>query len=172
MKSYNTITNALDLAMIDLGNPIDWKAHVDGKENYIKTYLLPYLKNAKTCDITTDCFSVSYTDMSGAPVPHIVNPVIAANPFAIQLPDGSALFQFPGDDDIVLDTNGKNGPNAFGRDLFVINVTDSGLTESEKVKYSGQPVYFDKSPEYCVKEKGLWGDACNVKLITEGKMDY
>ncbi len=170
MKSYNTISNALNLAMIDHGDPITWKTSKDGNSDYIKTYLSPYLKDVKVCEKMTDCTAQAnaYTDLEGNSAYERTSAVEAANPYTIQLPDGTTMFQVPGSYALAFDINGPKGPNVFGRDMLIIFLTWTGSKES----CSGKPICFSTNSQTCLETKGIFQDRCVQQLLQEGAMNY
>ncbi len=174
MKTYNTISNALNLAMIDHGNPVTWETLEQGNPDYIKNYLLPYLKGAKVCDQMTDCFSATYTDLAGNSMADTIQS-LPSNPFTIQLPDGVVIMQ-PVGDAIIFDTNGQKGPNVFGRDLLCVDAVNKN---DDPTVYSGKPLYIPSDPEdvqeqitSCIESKGANISFCALKLLKEGTMNY
>ncbi len=171
MKAYNTISNALNLAMMDYGNPINWKTSKQGNSDYIKIYLIPYLKNVSVCEKPTDCFGATYKYLDGTSAADIINAVFGAKPFTIQLPDGVAILQLPGDDNLIIDTNGQKGPNVFGRDLFVPALTNEGLDDRKREMCNGMPLCLDGDSDTCISLNAQNED-CVSKLIIEGAMNY
>ncbi len=167
MKSYNTISNALNIAMVDFGDPSAWVM----SDDYIPTYLLPYLKNVNVCEAADDCFVSNYTDLKGNSMESIVSPILEANPYAIQLASGASIFKSPGSNELVIDTNGKKGPNVFSRDLFALS-----LNEPTSTVCKGKPlcVYYENSLDLdeCVASNGFYLSVCTRKLLIEGAMNY
>ncbi len=176
MKSYNTITNALNLAMVDYGNPLTWSAH-DDKDNftgYVKTYLIPYLKNVKVCDSVVDCFALEYTFLSGDPFEdyeEILTEVPSAGLSVIAVQDGLSILQYG--NILLFDINGKKAPNIVGKDLFFPHVTSKADINDDyfEERCNGKPICLStEDPKYCTQEGNP--DACLNKLLIEGKMDY
>ncbi len=170
MKSYNTISNALSLSIIDNGDPITWKTYAGGSSDYIKNYLLPYLKSPKVCDSASDCLVTDYKNLEGTDLSSMFTEIIGANPFIVQLADGTTIVQVPGDNVLGFDVNGKKAPNIFGRDLFIVYLTDDQIKDEKKADYLGKPIYLE-SPNDCLEQKGK-AVGCAARLLKEGKMNY
>ncbi len=166
MKTYNTISNALNLAIVDHGDFRAWITDKKEASAYIEKYLFPYVKSAKVCNPLTDCLTPEYKNLEGESMSTAVNGILESNPFGFKFPDGAVVF---GDTSgsIIFDTNGSKGPNVFARDLFYVKIT---LKEDKEYN---SPIYVPSSTtEHCLTHKGAEADYCAAKLLSEGAMNY
>ncbi len=187
IKTYNTLLTALNMAIVQYGDPINW--YVYENPDYITTYLLPHLKNTKICKTPSNCFGEKYKLLNGDYTTSMKKTLLE-NPFTIQLANGASVTKSSGAT-LIFDTNGPKGPNTFGRDLFKVNLThrtDDSTVGNLYGKCKGRPfcmrIYrpeiddneenpmLSANPNQCVELNAKYPQNCLVKLLIEGKMNY
>ena len=122
------ITESKTVSLIEAGT------FYGGNKNKVKGFFSNHFSKSKLCDTFKECFPASYKRLDGVPVSLSYSDVACA-----VLADGAAVcirYFMDGSDDtwkIIIDTNGKQGPNIIARDFFVAKVTMFGevLSESE-----------------------------------------
>lgn len=76
---------------------------------------------------------------------------------------------------IFIDTNGFNGPNTYGKDIFELDLTKNGLyPRGSNVSYNGSDNHPDYWAKYCDKTSsyGYVGSGCAGRLMIEGIDSY
>ncbi len=194
MKTYNTLSNALNLSISENGNPSTWVYDDDDTDSVMEKYLAPYLKVAKTCTGAnlTDCYPKPYKSLNSVTVTDDVAMFTQNANTAVVLSDGTivavnqAVF-YSGDNNfqLVIDTNGQKGPNTLGRDLFLLDYEtryidgrpSKNYTLGAVVKYqvSGYDSYGYERLSNCdpnEKTDMSQGIGCAARLLSEGAMNY
>ncbi len=192
MKSYNTISNALNLAVSENGDPSGWASasaenngyDVDVTQTILDKILLPNLKVIKTCSLSnaSDCVSLnSYKYLGGGDsmseeVLDELNMEDSNVDFILVLADGSIVMTSASADlsrvgiEFFIDVNGPKGPNVFGRDLFELEY----IHDSETRKYSLTTAEdWDADDDECnPANPDASGWSCTSRLLQQGAMNY
>lgn len=129
-KVYSTLTNAIKISEVSNGEIDSWDFSYTPYDPtttnlaWLKTYILPYLNIAKSCDGTvgTGCFS----DYIKAPKGHnlSMSPNLDGNFLKYALTDGTTIafiFRDTGLNahiEVLADLNGVKKPNTMGKDIF------------------------------------------------------
>lgn len=167
-KAYSTLTNAFTSAVQDNGLASSWPS-VGGSLSVFST-LETYLKFSKSCNSNTGCFpDVDYKTLNGGGYENIEQDSALRK---AQLADGSLMAIGESSScgginicgQVLIDINGAQGPNTYGRDLFDFAVIEN------KVILSNFPISDGwDAPSSCNKNScwypTLW-------IITKGNMDY
>lgn len=178
-KFYSMINQALLLAINENGPVDEWFfAEIDQEtgmnvSNKFFEYLRPYLKIAKDCGTQSGCISDAvYVKLNGSPqMAYGTNKIY----YKVILVDGSYMWMrqrygygagghcnaFEGGYKnscglIWLDINGKQPPNAIGKDTFAFVVLKDRIMPEKN--------------EDCVLEKEGWG--CATYILINGNMNY
>lgn len=204
-KVYFTLTDAVKLSEANNDSINSWEFPItdvygaDPQETikFLKTYIVPYLNIAKTCELNTgvDCFrnikspsGTGYHSWSSYKV----------NLVKYFLSDGTGIYfgskstnACGGLIEVLADINGLKAPNVMGKDVFSffiiqnacspVNRGDGNL--SDKVSIGGvYPDGFNTNGSHypyrgCGKDVtyGRAGDYCGMKIIKDGyeiKDDY
>ncbi len=181
MKTYNTLTNAFNMAMAENGNPIGWyNVPDDNKQHYITQHIFgklsPYLKITKTCDASNyaDCMPIdSYNflngSINGVTMGVELQYILEDYPDAVLavLADGSSFlmtvyaYSEQLNVDFYIDVNGFKGPNVLGRDMQSLWLNNSfALTAGSW-------------GEDCdTSNKESVGQDCAARMLQEGGMNY
>ncbi|MBQ8168496.1 type II secretion system protein [bacterium] len=177
-RVYNQISNAANHLMAD--DKVDSLAYSSlayeaGPEHFLKNYF----KVANDCgkaDSNKLCFASSYHSLQGSET-SVVTEVLGSH-YCVSLDTGASLCitRMGSDEDdihgysgILVDVNGKNGPNVGGRDLFSFNLYSDGKISD---MYSGG------DPNECLDKAASdansgYGSGCFYKVVFDGwKMDY
>ena len=147
-KAISILNQAYKLSFDDVGEPSAQEAFNMGSEQYFQTYWVPYIKTALICTTYQQC---GYKELK---------PWVFANnqknETAVISPGGRATFYTADgflyviftdigstgneqkDNRVIVDINGAEGPNKFGRDVFY-------LTRVEKDGAGIQTLGMDKS---------------------------
>ena len=197
-KSVSTIENGFKLMLADEGvedlyDTNIFKAICNGHEERCKSGesfslweatdktpflngLSKYFKFVETyTDINKTGFKNRYKYLSG----NISNDYFFDDEFGVAgyLQDGTliiingalnSIFNNNQSQDIIVDVNGKKGPNQFGRDVFVLKLNNSGNISPYKAATYNQY-------EHCniEIEPETHGTSCAARIIENGwKMDY
>ncbi len=140
-KVYSTISNAVNLSSLQNGSSSDnWANDSDYSAlEYFNTYLKPYMQILKTCKNNVECGYTSSTPwsyLSGTVYDWHLSEVASTRKF-FYLSDGVFVAIKTGYLDAAsgeavysnivffIDVNGTKGPNKFGRDVFVLQDTES-----------------------------------------------
>lgn len=170
-RVYNQIQNAAQNCMADEDvddlNDTYLKNLGDDDEAYTSSagrFLKKYFRVTKDCGFTDkdDCLAEAYKGIDGAegdvPSGYCVNvntgATICMNPFG---ENNTSVLD--------VDTNGKSGPNTWGRDVFKFHINGRGdLSESFSANRADDC-------QYGVSDN--YGRGCFDKIISDGwKMDY
>ena len=134
--TYQQVGDALSQAMIDQGvrNVIDLEFDGDNNAEKIASFVSRYLEMAKDCgNQAGNCFAQSYNTYTGENVqtPFANNGVAfseyvklvngASVAFIIDLVDGNSEDMY-----VLIDVNGPDKPNVFGKDTFVSSIRTNG----------------------------------------------
>lgn len=130
-KVYNEISQAAD-AYITSKNAIDLLEAGVRNQDGVRDFVQSQLKTVKSCGSTfTDCFANEYSNLSGSTVRNYAD----NNTSCYVLPSGSSVCMTFGGVyrqngigliNLIVDVNGKSGPNIVGRDLFVMGISNNG----------------------------------------------
>lgn len=155
-KAYTTINQAYQMSRIDNNDFEYWESITGiGKENYFNKYWKPYLKILRYCDTYSDCgYSAKYpwTQPNGNQFDH----GFTSGKVSFILPDNT-LISINSSGYILIDLNGKQSPNIFGRDLFGFNI------EKTHIKPDGTRALTVN--RYCSNTRG---ETCAAKIIKSG----
>lgn len=167
-KVVTELAQAADKAASD-NNAVSLDETKYRREGGAADFLKDYFKIARDCgESTTPCFADSYETMSGdsADFPETVDD-------AVTLASGASILiwsndlgydpEYHGYLDIIVDVNGRQGPNIYGRDLFQMQLySDGKIAET----YNGS----DPSDNCLTSDYGL---GCFTKVVNNGwTMDY
>ncbi len=127
-KVYNELSQALLLYQSDK-NAVNLKEAGLASNTALGTFITNYFRVVQTCDSTNDCFADAYKDMNGADYS-----VMQANLKSYLLANGASIrpnYAVEGDKlvNVMVDINGKKGPNIHGRDLFFVFIYNNGLID-------------------------------------------
>jgi len=127
-KAYSTLVQAVKLSEVDNGSIDSWTFPDTMSDNnqgllFAQTYLVPYLRITKKCELTTGCFANMKTLYGTSIAPINVQYVLS---------DGSAIFIMNdgysfapanvGRIELFFDINGSKNPNIIGKDIFVFDI--------------------------------------------------
>lgn len=123
LRAYNLMQNAISKYMVDndIEGELIQNQTLFGAEN-VDNFVKNYFKINMKCDNITGCFASKYTMLDSNTA--VDSSIVFNNAAAYQLNNGMAL-QFDGED-ITIDVNGKKGPNALNKDLWLFEVRDDG----------------------------------------------
>lgn len=167
-KVVTELAQAADRAASD-NNAVSLDETKYRREGGAADFLKDYFKIARDCgESATPCFADSYETMSGdsADFPETVDD-------AVTLASGASILiwsndlgydpEYHGYLDIIVDVNGRQGPNIYGRDLFQMQLySDGKIAET----YNGN----DPSDNCLTSDYGL---GCFTKVVNNGwTMDY
>ena len=135
-STYSQVGDAFKQAMIDQGvrHIIDLDFQGDDNKEKISNFLRKYMDASKDCTSTyTPCFAGTYKNLSGLEI---------SNPFqcngksfseSMKLSNGAAIalyIDFEEDDTsnmyLLIDINGADKPNVFGKDTFAAKISPNG----------------------------------------------
>lgn len=160
-KMYTKLNNVMQMAVNDYGDMSNWDFSEMGvhlsNSKFLSTYFIPYLqiiqkdKSWEVCSID----GISY---------------LSSVPWQV-LSDGTAISGF--NNWLFIDINGKNSPNRFGKDIFLLNFDKSknriifeaqGQTNEQlKSDYAGGGYLCTKG-----SNRGLAGAKCGAKIMQDG----
>lgn len=167
-KVVTELAQAADRAASD-NNAVSLDETKYRREGGAADFLKDYFKIARDCgESATPCFADSYETMSGdsAVFPETVDD-------AVTLASGASILiwsndlgydpEYHGYLDIIVDVNGRQGPNIYGRDLFQMQLySDGKIAET----YNGS----DPSDNCLTSDYGV---GCFTKVVNNGwTMDY
>ncbi len=176
-KAYNTISNAVGLAVAENGAIDKWTVDATNSSTAATSavnYLRPYLNIAKDCEIWGEgCIpNVVYKNLDGSNRLNWISTgyTSAKNFHKLTLNDGLAIMVAYSEDTngngiglkILADINGEKAPNQMGVDLFQFVSIKEGKTFP----------YNDVSQELFVCDKTKKGDNCAAYIIENNNMDY
>lgn len=174
-KAISVINQAYRLSFDDVGEPES--AFDIGAEEYFKTYWAPYLKVATYCNSYSDCgykSSRPYSTANGA-VPDITLPASTsanASRTLFAIPDGTFFMIFTASGDgkggiskdnrVLVDLNGGEKPNIFGRDVFMLERFTDGVGVQPKGYKESNTVVNQRCISYG------WENTCAEKIRRAG----
>ena len=197
-KAYSTLSQAYKMAVIESGVSSRWSYPTASKDAHLLLFekLKPFLRVNETCLFEAGCMADSYKSLDGK---NTLNYGISTNYPKAVLSDGmSVLFSSYGNSykdfssrfgwdsknyatgTLLVDINGKSGPNITGRDIFTFILTDNGILPN------GQPTrnyyYEDEDGEEiqttdpmtnCNRTKCAGQcEACAAWVIEQENLDY
>ncbi len=191
MKTYNTLSNALNLAVAENGDPDGWFSFSgeDDEEEFVGSvfltkYIAPYLKIAKVCGPSnySECMpldlykSLSINSAQSLQMEEMSEEL--SDDFIAVLADGStfALFSYITKEDFgatfFVDVNGKKGPNILGRDVFAFIYAKE--EDNEPYRLTGTEDWDSSNANGCnpQRDNEEEGWACASRLLQEGAMNY
>ncbi len=188
MKSYNTISNALNMAIAQHGDPSAWTHDANDISGAVNKYLLPYFKVAKTCNSSKyfDCMSKNgYSTLNGAKFLTPENFSESELPSdIIVLADGTSFVPSVNIDGhytiaiyFNIDINGPKGPNVLGRDFFPLEFRQKVDKNYKSLGYVLEPIisWDSSSTSSCdplSDSNEMNGVGCASRLLQEGGMNY
>ncbi len=194
-KFYATITQAVQMAVIEHGTPDMWG--IGEEPSVMLTYIMPYMGHAKMCGGGGEKCHASdklYWRNGTSIENYIFNGDNTR--FGLQLSDGMILgvYSAPGSGqgvtsqepsncsislgtgkannicgEYMIDINGSASPNTYGKDVFIFNlIKDGTLNPVGTREYTTSQYTFD---EGCLAENAQgWG--CTGWVIENENMDY
>ena len=175
-KAISVLNQAYKLSYDDVGEPSVSEAFNMGASKYFSTYWAPYIKTEIYCDTYAKCRYKSQHPWSlPSGKPSDISVVYGNNRTTFYTADGFLYVIFtaggPGptidklsaDTSVYVDINGAEGPNRYGRDVFV-------LTRVEKDGGGIQPRGISSSNENINSSCSKTGDglACAEKIRRAG----
>ena len=165
-KSYSIINQALNMSIAENGDIKNWtfpqSNTADENYKFAQTYLLPYLKVIKDCNVGKGCWADKEYNMNGSNSLQIndINYIIK-----FILSDGSAVALYFSETGghLYLDVNGISKPNTRGKDIFEFAITNDFVNGSY-IKPNG---YQYSSNDVTSKCKG-GGTTCAKILMDNG----
>lgn len=124
--TFEQLSNAVKGAMLDENVHYWTDSEIENTSDGLNAFLKQYLDVTKICESFTDCFASGYKSRNGSSVG------VGAPPFKAfaKLSTGASVAMYaPTDSEIgafLVDANGKDLPNVFGKDLFWIQITNKG----------------------------------------------
>ena len=127
-KVYNELSQAL-LKYQNDKNAVNLKEAGLTSNTALDNFISEYFNVVQTCDAVSECFADEYKDMSGA-----VYNIMQTDLKSFVLASGAAIrpnYALSGDKlvNVMVDTNGKSGPNIHGRDLFFMFIYNNGMID-------------------------------------------
>ncbi len=133
-KTYSVLNQAYKMAELDYGEIENWDWDLSTKDFFNK-YFVPYLNITQNCEnqVSTACWNddgaIYY--LNG----NVSGQVIKGKDYAkVKLADGTLLaFQNQSvHAHFYIDTNGKRRPNMYGKDVFVVTITNGPYQENNR----------------------------------------
>ncbi|MBE7707006.1 MAG: type II secretion system protein [Cyanobacteria bacterium SIG30] len=177
-KAFNVISNSSLMAIKDYGPITTWNlGEVDvqkSAQNFVDTYMIPYLKVAKNCKGSTsdDCsYGVFY--LNGDKPSDEYN-LTNENAARFILADGSIISVqvFGVYASVMVDINGHKKPNVFGKDVFLMryqlvhNGVSTGNIRFPGSKDNSTSVKSSGNYHYC--NKNADGKGCGRLILQNG----
>ena len=189
-KAYSVVNQAIALSVADNGDFSEWdKASDIGDDEFFNKYWLPYFQGITVCSRSNRCGygsaateATTFTKLngtSGGSDGPTKEPLYITATFngrsTIMLPDGSVVIYFNTFGDvgkeilksyILIDVNGGNPPNVYGKDVFWFNRTENGAIQPRCKGLAADKINSDCS-------KNGTGECCAQKIISDGwKISY
>jgi prepilin-type N-terminal cleavage/methylation domain-containing protein len=176
-ETYSIMGRAIKLAGEDIGYPEEWG--LTGRNakstDIITSKLLPYLKVSVDCGRSNPkkdlCFGTTYYqlnqptkgyDIYSSKVRHFLSLANGSSVAIESAAVSSGIYMY-----VLVDTNGKNPPNTWGKDLFEFSyVLKYGLVPS------GHPQISSNSYKTNCVNKSSTGWGCAYYVINFGNMKY
>ena len=180
-KVYSILQNAYKMAELENSEITNWYSSSDTpKDNMAMFYnnLKPYLKIAKDCEDKSGCLTEGpIKTLDGRDYNDYNN---NSNEYKFILTDGTTMWFYwnggnactPDTDEcgnIKVDINGKKGKYAFGRDVFIFNITPKGI-----VPAGMQGVTAQSFEDTCnmSKKSDANGYGCTAWVLHNENLDY
>ncbi len=144
--TYAIITQAVKLSEVDNGDINGWdmgtkEVYIDSEsENFVKRYILPYVKNVYTCNEKKSyCKATQIKNLNGEDRDGRYKKL-----FTIILMNGVALRFDPRKDYVIImaDLNGPSGPNVRGKDNFSILIKKDVTINTAFINTQKAGIYF------------------------------
>ena len=175
-EAYSILNNAIKMAVAENGPVEDWTwpdtttdSLTEQNANYIIDVLKPYLKFSQICYSANGCMGADYKNFYGdsgwgywADL-WVYGKAILKNGMAMSINRtgyGSAMTKTYWQ--ILVDINGKKGPNRYGYDVFLFLYTSNKL------------IGHNWGSDYCKfgKQRNFAGATCSYWILKHGNMDY
>lgn len=163
-KVYNEVSQAM-LRVITESNAVSLRESNFSK-NGAGWFLRTYFKTVKTCEYAdlSSCFANDYQNMGGSSIT-LSNTVPNASSCAV-IASGASICMTT--NVVVVDINGKQGPNILGRDLFSFGIANDGTVDTSDAKTKA-----DSFSTKCSSATSDYEGYCFAKILNDGwKMDY
>ncbi len=128
-KAYSEMSQAIKLSEIDNSETKSWNYKLNAKDFY-EIYLKNYLKSTK--EVKYNTYNVKYTNLNNSACSE--SWCTDANGYYIMLANGTIIGvcnYINGSDphykSIIIDINGKKGPNKIGIDYFIYTIQERGF---------------------------------------------
>lgn len=155
----------------------DWNYSADS-ETFATSYIMPFVNAAKSCGADgDDCFAKKYTYRDGSDAAS----AISEDYYKATLSDGSAIaIKSGGCTDsnpsicasFIVDTNGTDGPNQWGKDVFefqILGGLHAIVPEGTFSSYNADTKRWEFSePEKITQDCIAKGTSCAAKIISDG----
>ena len=188
-KAYSVVNQAINLSIADNGDYSNWnKTSEIGNNEFFNEYWLPYFQGITICTRSNKCgygtkaiLPSTFTLLNGSssgfgPTREPLNiTAISDGRSTIMLPDGSVIIYVTNFGDIgsqidknyiLIDINGGNSPNVYGKDVFLFYRTENGGIQPRCKGLATEKIDSDCS-------KNGTGECCAQKIINDGwKMTY
>lgn len=200
-KMYSVLSNAVQLAIVENGSPVNWGFALDNSKPMLDK-IVPYMNYIKVCDAVADCISTpsksySVAWRSGGEIK--LSGSLAMLRSAVLLNDGSMISSWTQSADCTaafandkqalnvcgeynVDINGPlAGPNAYGKDVFIFFLTPIGVLPSGASNFEHTIEQDDTNNRFNVKHykfdtgclsTSSLGYGCAGWVIEKGNMDY
>lgn len=168
-KAVSTFQQALKLSEGENGEYTQWEElSEENYKNWMNTYWVPYLKIAKKCDSFSDCgYASEYPFVYSDGTRSTFTPISVENNSEFYILSDGTTFSFfkftwvnktfPA---ILIDINGAQKPNMYGKDVFVLNRNPKG--------YISGLTYYENSRTYLINECKAGGMSCARLLEVSG----
>lgn len=131
-KAISVMNQAYKLSYDEVGEPSVTEAYNMGASKYFSTYWAPYIKSAILCDTFAKCHYKSQHPWSLPSGQHSDTSVVYDNNrttfytadgflYVIFTASGPSIDKLSANNSVYVDINGAEGPNKYGRDVFVLN---------------------------------------------------
>lgn len=176
-KVYNELSNAAIRAANDSNATSLNETIYINPDNGAKLFLEKYFKVIKSCDKSlTPCFASGYQKMDGTDFPLMTPKYVATINSGTAISFFESYFtysdegQYHGYWQIQVDTNGAQGPNILGRDLFYLELYSDGKVAE---RYSSEGLYQERFCSEDNESSNEYGLGCLSQIIKDGwKMTY
>jgi len=198
-KFYSTITQAVNLAILENGSPDTWNIKLSDSSAML-TKIMPYLAYTQYCDYKNKELCVSakfillrngekstgYLPMDSSRSILRLNNGMLVGTFA-QSADCSAVFAGGKNTsnicgEYMVDVNGESAPNTYGKDIFMFNLTKYGVIPTGSREFDNTIEQIpDENNRFNVVNypfdtgclsKDANGFGCAGWVIENGNMDY
>ena len=172
-KFYSNLANAYTLVIKDNGPANEWNSSIENPVGIYETIIKPYFKITKDCGVsnTGNCVAnVRYKELNNNLT---TNFGASTHLYKVTLEDGGVVMtrghEATSSIDIIVyyDVNGANGPNQYGKDLFMFYIKKDNVFPTGMVGRYGGWYLFNSS---CQKTSD--GAGCTAWVVYKGNMDY